>query len=469
MRALVVLLAATGCALLVTFFWRQQLLGRVEPMPPLVAQLERLVEEGAFGGQSPEQLVATLVFSEPFKEADPWDLSPRRKGGMSAMFGEPRETAFLAALGREPKTAGWRLDGADAASAGEAEAQMSAALSWAAEKGVRLRVVAHGASVIPVLRAALAAPESEPPTLERLLGVGVRLADIKAREPALAEALEARAPAGQWFNLFSEASVVPRELGLERVAPGAPPELQELAWPGSSWVPTVLGVVQRGAPQAAPAMPKAAAGSQLSVRQFRAVKDGTITQRHVDGKGNLVSGSLLVPKLAKEEIPPDPEAGENKVGDPNAGAAAGGAAPGGPAIPLGDTGWSLVPAPTLPGATGKRIDCVGARVLMQEARHSVAVSCFRPNRNFAQEAAPGCQDRPKNLVRFTLKGRPVAICKERPPSTDFKGGNWGDTFQADAGDFFINVTYSYPDLASRRAKLDVFMAAIDALAPPAKK
>ena len=130
MRGLVVLLAATGCALLVFWFWQQQLIGRVAPMPPLVAQLEKLVEEGAFGGQSPESLVATLVFSEPFKDSDPWDLAPRRKGGMGAMFGEPRETAFLAALGREPRTAAWRLAGTDAASAAEAQAQMSAALAW---------------------------------------------------------------------------------------------------------------------------------------------------------------------------------------------------------------------------------------------------------------------------------------------------------------------------------------------------
>lgn len=460
MRALVVLLAATGCALLVTFFWRQQLLGRVEPMPPLVAQLERLVEEGALGGQTPESLIATLVFSEPFKEADPWDLAPRRKGGMSAMFGEPRETAFLSALGREPRTAGWRLGGADEDSTAVAEAQMAEALAWAAEKGARLRVVAHGAALIPVLRAALAAPPSEPPTLERVLGVGVRLADLKAREPALVQALDARAPAGQWFNLFSEASVVPRELGLERVTPGSPPELQELAWPGSSWVPTVLGIVQRGAPQAAPAMPSAAPGSQQSVRQFRA-KEGTTHQRVVDGKGNLVSGSLLVPKLAKEEIPPDPEAGENKGGDPSAGAAS---APG--QVALGDSGWSIQRVSGFVGLAGSRIDCGSARVLKQDGRYSVSLQCYKENRGPGGMTRTRCANLPKNVVRFKLKGKPVAICKEVPPSRDFKGGNWSDMFEALSGEHAIDVYYSYPDAASRARRLDDFMNAIDALVPP---
>ncbi|TBR18422.1 hypothetical protein EPO15_15235, partial [bacterium] len=458
MRGLVVLLAATGCALLVFWFWQQQLIGRVEPMPPLVAQLEKLVEAGAFGGQSPEGLVATLVFSEPFKESDPWDLAPRRKGGMSAMFGEPRETAFLAALGREDRTAAWRLGGADAASAAEAQAQMSAALAWAAEKGVRLRVVAHGAALAPVLRAALAAPASDRPPLERLLGVGVRLADLKAREPELAAALDARPPAGQWFDLFSEAAVVPRELALERVTPGGPPELAELAWPGSSWVPTVLGLVQRGAPQAAPAMPSAAPGSQQSVRQFRSAKEGLYSQRVVDGKGHLVSGSLLVPKLAKEEIPPDPEAAENKAGDPAAGAPA---APG--KVALGDSGWAIQRVPGFVGLAGTKIDCGASRVLLQDARYSVTLQCLKEPRAAGGMAAVKCASRPKNVVRFNLKGRPVAICKEVPPGREFKDGNWSDYFEAVSGDYAIDLSYSYPDGASRGTRLDDFMKAIDAL------
>lgn len=461
MRALVVLLALTGCTLIVFWFWREQMKGRVEETPPLVAQLERLVEAGALGGQSPEDIVATLVFSEPFKEADPWDLAPRRKGGMSSMFGEPRETGFLAALGREPRTAVWRLPSADESARAGAESQMAEALLWAAQKGARLRVIAHGTALVPVLRAALAAPLAEPPVVERVLGVGVRLADIKAREPELAAALDSRAPAGQWFNLFSEASVVPRELGLELVTPGAEPELRELAWPGSSWVPTVVGLSQRGAPQAAPAMPKAAAGSQLSVRQFRAVKDGTITQRHIDGKGNLVSGSLLVPKLAKEEIPPDPEAGEKKAGDP---------APAAPApvgkVALGDSGWSIQRVPGFVGLAGSRIECEHAgRVLLQDVGHIVSVTCLKERRDAGGMTAVRCGDKPKNLVRFKLKGRPVAICKELAPSRQYKDGNWSDYFEAISGGFAIDVSYSYPG-GTRGKHLDDFMKAIDALVPP---
>lgn len=461
MRALVVLLALTGCSLIVMWFWREQMKGRVDETPPLVAQLERLVEAGALGGQSPEDIVATLVFSEPFKEADPWDLAPRRKGGMSSMFGEPRETGFLAALGREPRTAVWRLPSADEAARAGAESQMAEALVWAAQKGARLRVIAHGAALVPVLRAALAAPLAEPPVVERMLGVGVRLADIKAREPELAAALEARAPGGQWFNLFSEASVVPRELGLELVTPGAAPELRELAWPGSSWVPTVVGLSQRGAPQAAPAMPSAAPGSQVSVRQFRAVKDGTLTQRHVDGKGNLVSGSLLVPKLAKEEIPPDPEAGEKKDGAPVAGAPT----PVGK-VALGDSGWSIQRVPGFVGLAGSKIDCGSSRVILQDARYSIQVGCLKERRAPGGMTAIKCDKHPKNIVRFKLKGRPVAICKEVPPSREYKGGNWSDLFEAVSGDYAVDISYSYPDGVSRSARLDDFMKAIDALVPP---
>lgn len=459
MRALIVLLAATGAGLLLTFFWRAQLLGRVEPMPPLVAQLEKLVEAGALGGQSSESLVATLVFSEPFKEADPWDLVPRKKGGMSSMFGEPRETAFLAALGREPRTAGWRLGGLDAGSSGEAQAQMSAALAWATEKGARLRVVAHGVSLVPVLRAALEAPASEPPVLERVLGVGVRLADIKARDPALATALESRRPAGQWLNLYSEPSVVPRALGLEQVDLAGISVVQELAWPGNSWVPTVVGLSLRGAPQAAPAMPSATPGSQMSVRQFRNAKEGSVFQHVVDGKGHLVSGSLLIPKLDKEEIPPDPEAAENKIGDPAA------AAPPGK-VALGDSGWSIQRVPGFVGLAGAKIECGQGRVLLQDGRFSVTAGCLKEKRDAEGMTAVKCARYPKNIVRFKLKGRPVAICKEVPPSKDYQGGNWSDLFEAVSGPYAIDISYSYPDGASRPTRLDDFMKAIDALVPP---
>lgn len=462
MRALVVLLAATGCGLLVTFFWRAQVLGRVEPMPPLVAQLDRLVEAGALGGSSPESLIATLVFSEPFREADPWDLVPRKKGGMSSMFGEPRETAFLAALGREPRTAAWRLDGLDAGSSSEAQEQMAAALAWAAQKGARLRVVAHGGSLVPVLRAALEAPASEPPVIERVLGVGVRLADIKARDPALATALEARQPGGQWLNLYSEPAVVPRALGLEQVDLSGMAVVQELAWPGSSWVPTVVGLAMRGAPQAAPAMPSAAPGSQMSVRQFRNAKEGTSFQRVVDGKGHLVSGSLLIPKLDKEEIPPDPEAAENKIGDPAA------AAPPGK-VALGESGWSITRVPGFVGLAGTKIECGQGRVLLQDGRFSVTAGCLKERRDEGGMTAIKCSKHPKNIVRFKLKGRPVAICKEMPPSKDYKGGNWSDLFEAVSGPYAIDISYSYPDGAARPKRLEDFMKAIDALVPPGSK
>lgn len=462
MKALVVLLAAVGCGLLVMWFWREQMKGRVEPMPPLVEQLERLVEAGALGGQSPESLVATLVFSEPFREADPWDLAPRRKGGMSSMFGEPRELAFTTALLREPRTAAWRLASSDAAAQAAAEAEMLAAARWAAEKGARLRVVAHGASLIPVLRAALAAPQADPPVVERVLGVGVRLADVKAREPALAEALVARRPAAQWLNVFSEPSVVPRLLELEEVDLGGMAAVRELAWPGSSWVPTVVGLAQRGAPQAAREVPAEAPGSQLSVRQFRAVKDGTMTGRVVDGKGHLVSGSLIVPKLGKEEIPPDPEAAENKVGDVEAASTAGG---GGELVPLGETGWSIRRQPGFKGLEGAKVACVGRRVLVQEASHWIGLSCYRRPATSQDAPEDFCRGRPKNLVRFQLKGKPVAICKETPPSAQFADGNWQDLFEAKAGEFVIQLEYSYPP-KGRARKLDVYMSAIDALVPP---
>lgn len=458
MKALVVLLAAVGCTLLVMWFWREQMKGTVEPTPPLVAQLERLVEAGALGGATPESLVATLVFSEPFKEADPWDLAPRKKGGMSAMFGEPRELAFTTALSREPRTAAWRMAASDAAGA---QAQMSEALAWAAQKGARLKVVAHGAALLPVLRALLAAPPSDPPVVERLLGVGTRLADIKARDPALAEALSARRPAAQWLNVFSEPAVVPRLLELEEVDLGGMAAVRELAWPGSSWVPTVVGLAQRGAPQAARDLPVEAPGSQMSVRQFRAVKDGTLTQRVVDGKGHLVSGSLIVPKLGKEEVPPDPEAAENKVGDPAAAAAA----PAAGSVALGESGWSINRVSGFMGLAGNKIPCEGSRVLLQDAGHIVTLACVKEARRPGGMAGVRCEGRPKNLVRFTLKGRPVAICKEVPPARQFADGNWSDFFEALSGGHAVDLSYSYPP-GARPKHLDDFMKAIDALVPP---
>lgn len=457
MRALVVLMMATGIGMLVMFFWREQLKGRIEETPPLVAQLERLVSEGALGGATPESLVATLVFSEPYKEADPWDLTPRKKGGMSSMFGEPRETAFLAALGREPRTAGWRM--ADASSTDEAEAQMAAALAWAAQKGARLRVIAHGAALAPVLRAMLAAPAAEPPVVERVLGVGVRLADIKAREPELAAALDGRAPAGQWFNLFSEASVVPRELALERIEPGAPPVLQELAWPGSSWVPTVVGLSQRGAPQSAPAMPSAAPGSQMSVRQFRNAKEGSSFQRVVDGKGHLVSGSLLIPKLDKEEIPPDPEALENKAGDPAAAAPTTSFG----ALEIGTTGWKLARRPFFaPSAPKKSFTCEKGATLVSVEAFTIGANCFT-----VKEGAPnvGGSCPGGRGVKVVQKGRPAYVCVGLGgPEASMQI----DEFAIPDGRNAILVRYTYPK--GRRAdRLDQFMETIEGLEPPAKK
>ncbi|MBI5595914.1 MAG: hypothetical protein HY928_07485 [Elusimicrobia bacterium] len=464
MKALVVLTAALGVTLLVFWFAREQISSRVDPTPPLIAQLERLVEEGVLGGATPEGLVATLVLSGPFRESEPWDTAPRKRSTMNAWFGEPRQYAFMEALLREPRSAGWRMDAAGPRELAAAEEQVAAAARWAAEKGVRLRVIAHGTALSPVLRAALAAPP-EPPAFERVLGVGLSLADLKAREPALAQALAARPlPAGQWFDLYSDPAEVPRVLVLERVGPGLEAEPQPLAWPGSSWVSTVVQLSERGAPRREAALPTAAPGSQLSARQFRSVKDGTVTQRVVDGKGRFVTGSLIVPKLDKEEVPPDPLAGETA---PGAAPAGGGGI--GPDVPLDTTGWTLKHLPEFIRLSEREIKCVGKRVLYDDARFFVAIGCFKGE--MAKRVRPGdsCYGNASNLIKLTHRGFPAEVCKLRPPSAEMRGGAWVDTFNLFGPGYVLMVDYTYPDQASRSAQLDMFQKAIEALQAPAAK
>lgn len=450
MKALLSLLAAVGVTVLVVWFWRQQIKGQVEDLPPLAAQLERLTL-----GQTPESLVATLVLSEPFQEADPWDSALKRRSAMAAWFGEPREVWFLEALGREPRVAVWRLDSDSPEARARAEAEVTAAAAWAKRRNVRLRVIAHGAALLPVLRAGLAASGPGAPAFERLLGVGVSLADVKGRDPRLFAALGRGLPAAQWLGLYSDPGVVPRVLMFEAVGPGPEARAEEAAWPGRSWVATVAELSARGAPAKVAAVPAPTGSALMSARQYRNKEGRTFMKP--------APGSLTVPMLEKEEIPPDPEAGLKKPG-----AAAGGGA--GELLPMGPTGWSLRRIPVFNGVFGKEVSCVGAHVLFQEATTNVTVQCFKPH---ASDLGGGlgqqCRDKPQNRVRFTLKGRPAEICKEMAPAREYPGANWSDVFMVRAGDYHIIMSYSYPGLAGRDARLDVFMGAIDALEPPPKK
>lgn len=469
MRALVALMAATGLTLLVSWFWKEQLKGRVEPMPPLVAQLEKLVEAGVLGG-SPEQLVATLVFSEPFQEADPWDTAPKRRGGMASMFGEPRELAFLGALSREPRTAAWRLGSLGAEDRAAAEAQASAALAWAAEKGVRLRIVSHGGAMLPVLRAALAAPATEPPVVERLLGVGLSLGDIRPRDPDLAEALTKRPPAAEWLNLYSDPSAVPRVLMLETVGPGPTAQAEELAWPGTSWVALVVEIAARGRPQRPQALPAATGQALLSARQFRSVKDGKVTTKVVDGKGRAVTGSLIVPKLDKEEIPPDPEAGEKKEGSGPAGhfpVLAGGREPRIVLLSKGqDSGWTVIRRAFFNSRLADRIDCGTHQPVVVGLGFQIAVVCTRHETQRNTQLSCGG---PNKATPVKHHGYPASVCVGIAPGLGDKTIDLLDTFIVVDEDLRLEVTYMYPRKERRGEYLDRFMGTIEGLEPKVKR
>ena len=463
MKALVLMTAALGVTLLVFWFAREQMSSRVDPTPPFVAQLERLVEEGVLGGETPSSMVATLVLAGPFRESEPWDSGSRRRSMMNAWFGEPRQYAFMEALLREPRTVGWRTDALEPADLAGAEEQAAAAARWAAERGVRLRVIAHGAMLGPALRAALSLPPDSG-VFERVLGVGVSLADLKARDPVLAQALaESPAPVGQWFDIYSDPAVVPRVLVLERVGPGPEASPEPLAWPGSSWVSTVVQLSERGAPRREVALPAPAPGSQLSARQFRSVKDGKVTQRVVDGKGQLVTGSLIVPKLEKEEVPPDPEAGENAAGGAGAGETAG------PDVPLDTTGWRLRRLPQFVKLDAREIRCVGNTVLYDDSRFVLTLSCMKGEIAKANQTGAGiCWENTQNLVKLKHHGFPAQVCKLQPPRGGGVSGRfWVDTFRVDGPGYIITYDYKYPDKESRDAQLDLFQKAIEALLPPA--
>lgn len=447
MKALVLITAALGVTLLVFWFAREQMSSRVDPTPPFVAQLERFVEEGVLGGETPSSLVATLVLAGPFREGEPWDTAPRRRSMMNAWFGEPRQYSFMEALLREPRSVGWRTDAAGPAELAGAEEQVIAAARWAEERGVRLRVIAHGAMLGPVLRAALAVPPDSQ-VFERVLGVGLSLADLKAKDPVLAQALAERpAPVGQWFDIYSDPAVVPRVLVLERVGPGPEASAEPLAWPGSSWVSTVVQVSERGAPRREVALPAAAPGSQLSARQFRSVKDGRVTQRVVDGKGNLVTGSLIVPKLDKEEVPPDPEAGEkDKMPE---------------VIAVKDTGWNFrVPK----GMTPAHADFSKCQpcMLLQDYPFSMSLDVDRKP-NFPGAAKMNCSKGGGTLVQVQHKGYPAEVCK----GISSPSGLW-DYFTLHGLGFRIELSYTYTK-ERRDEKLDLFMRSIQALEPPAAK
>ncbi|TPW20826.1 MAG: hypothetical protein FD126_1293, partial [Elusimicrobia bacterium] len=223
----------------------------------------------------------------------------------------------------------------------------------------------------------------------------------------------------------------------------------------------VVGLSQRGAPQAAPAMPRAAAGSQQSVRQFRAVKDGTITQRTVDGKGNLVSGSLLVPKLAKEEIPPDPEAGENKVGD-SAGGASLGSLPN-RLIPIKDTGWNFRVTKDLKPAHSDFTKC-DACMIVQDHPFLITLTVDK-KKDWPGAARHYCSERKKGtLISVKHRGYPGELCKQ----VSMMEGHGMDYFTLRSGDVRIELSYNY-DKGRRGERLDAFMKAIEALEPPVRK
>ncbi|MBI3297570.1 MAG: hypothetical protein HYZ75_05370 [Elusimicrobia bacterium] len=457
MRALILMLAAVGVTLLVFWFWREQMRGKVEPTPAIVEQLEDLISRGVFEGRTPGSVVATLVFSEPFKEADPWDSAPKKRTMMNAWFGEPRELAFLQALGREEAFVTWRLDSTDSTDLVRAEAEAASAAAWAAAKGMRLRVIAHGGAIDPVLRAALTFPG---PPFERLLGVGVSLGDIKARDPELAQALFDRLPAEQWLNLYSNPAVVPRSLMLESVGLGLTSRAEETARPGRSWVPTVTGLAKNGVSEAGPSLPMPSGAALMSARQFRSVKDGRITQRVVDGKGHLVTGSLIVPKLDREEIPPDPEAGQKKSAA---------ALDIGPRVPVGTSGWTFRAHAEFSNLTGRQIDCAGGATVLvpKEVGYWIVLQCRKPPFDAAKEnLGDACRGRPQYLSRLTFKGNPAAICKQSPVAGKSADGAGSDVFQVLYSPYIIEIRYNYPSLAAREARLDQFMRAIESLDPP---
>ena len=208
-------------------------------------------------------------------------------------------------------------------------------------------------------------------------------------------------------------------------------------------------------------MPKAAAGAQLSVRQFRAVKDGTLTQRHVDGKGNLVSGSLLVPKLAKEEIPPDPEAGENKVGDP-AGGASLGSLPN-RLIPIKDTGWNFRVSAALKPAHSDFTKC-DACMIVQDHPFLITLAIDK-KKGWPGSARYHCSEKKTGtLIPIKHRGYPGELCKQVPLAND----RGIDYFTLHSGDVRIELFYGY-DSKRRGEKLDAFMKSIEALEPPVRK
>jgi hypothetical protein len=404
MRNLV--LVAAACALSGGLFWLLSL-QRAEAganLDPFLEEASAALVAAVASGAESERSALTLVVGGSIEGESPLHLARRPKGIWGRILAKRVKRQFVFELSEAGFPVGWnpavRPDPEDS----ELVEPFARILVKAAEAGVPVRILVHGDAAPFVVAAAERASESTgKPAVSKLVAVGVRLADIKAKDPKKRgeETLRSGKVVADWNLLWIDPKSVPSSLAVH-----GPDGVFERDPAGFGWKSLVLTAFERG--------PEALRPRKVPEPARRPRPRDRIRQKPKSGLDMLGKSAT-----ASKENPQYPRAGVPS---------------GSRFYPLGDTGWfvtkdRLAEFPVQYMGDELVIVRENARVRLYTGRNGTRAVCGRAG---------------IEIQRAVWNGYPVEKCYEVPSREPDLADGFQEYWTVIDGDTLITVSYRYP-------------------------